>query len=242
MEAIELVKVRKLIPLAIMVLLLAAGLIAAAALLPNEITRPSSVIPTRLSLVQVSLEDFSVNITVFRTVNEWRSPQFDQLFRIVRLAGSGYALLPITLMVALFRRKTLKQLLASVAATTIICIVLKHVVPQPRPDALLGNVHHLYALTRCSFPSSDTAVTFAVAFSLLPQVPKWLKVSLIIYALLVGYGRMYVGVHFPLDVVAGALIGTLCSIGTASLLRSPSATKSQPKPFSVAFESDEATL
>ena len=58
-----------------------------------------------------------------------------------------------------------------------------------------------------SFPSSHTAIAFAVAIALFPFVPRPLAVAGIAYATLVGWSRIYLGVHYPLDVIAGAGIG-----------------------------------
>jgi len=58
-----------------------------------------------------------------------------------------------------------------------------------------------------SFPSSHTAVTLAVALALVPFLARPLAAVGIGYAVLVGWSRVYLGVHYPLDVLAGAGIG-----------------------------------
>ena len=58
-----------------------------------------------------------------------------------------------------------------------------------------------------SFPSSHTAVTVAVVIALVPFLPRALAWVAIAYAILVGWSRVYLGVHYPLDVLAGAGIG-----------------------------------
>lgn len=59
-----------------------------------------------------------------------------------------------------------------------------------------------------SFPSGHATVAFAMAFSLYFYNKK-LGVILLILALIVGLGRIYVGVHYPLDILGGILIGFL---------------------------------
>jgi undecaprenyl-diphosphatase len=67
-----------------------------------------------------------------------------------------------------------------------------------------------------SFPSSHTAVTVAVVIALVPFLPRVLAWVAIVYAVLVGWSRVYLGVHYPLDVLAGAGIGM--AVGGAVLV------------------------
>jgi undecaprenyl-diphosphatase len=61
---------------------------------------------------------------------------------------------------------------------------------------------------RFSFPSGHTAAAFAVAVAMTGTMPL-LVPPLLVLAIIVGYGRMYLGVHYPLDVGAGAAVGLL---------------------------------
>ena len=84
----------------------------------------------------------------------------------------------------------------------------KSVEMRPRPyEALADAVLRQDPASGTSFPSSHTAIAFAVAIALIPFLPRPLAVAGIAYAALVGWSRIYLGVHYPLDLIAGAGIG-----------------------------------
>ena len=94
--------------------------------------------------------------------------------------------------------------------------MLKDLFQQPRPALSLHGVHLLTihgipTPTINSFPSGDAALAFAIAMALAPGEKWYVQALLFVYALLIAYERVYVGVHFPLDVMSGALLGVLCA-------------------------------
>ncbi len=90
-----------------------------------------------------------------------------------------------------------------------ISTTLKLTVQRARPFTTYPDV--IYQKTEVgsySFPSGHTNFAFATATSLTLAFPKWyVIVPAYSYAAAVGYSRMYLGVHYPSDVLAGALIG-----------------------------------
>jgi membrane-associated phospholipid phosphatase len=75
--------------------------------------------------------------------------------------------------------------------------------------------------TTYSFPSGHTSVAFATATVLSLSFPKWYVITpAYSYAILVAYSRSYLGVHYPGDILAGAIIGTSSSLLTWRLQRS----------------------
>jgi undecaprenyl-diphosphatase len=70
--------------------------------------------------------------------------------------------------------------------------------PDPEPLVRLPETH--------SFPSGHATVSFACATVLALAVPR-LRVPLYLLAALISFSRVYVGVHYPFDVVAGAVLG-----------------------------------
>jgi undecaprenyl-diphosphatase len=93
--------------------------------------------------------------------------------------------------------------------------VLKPWIARPRPCAVLNQVHLLVGCgAGFAMPSSHAANLFgqAVLFSCQIKAARWYLLS---FALLVGLSRIFVGVHYPADVAAGALLGIMVGGGWA---------------------------
>ncbi len=108
----------------------------------------------------------------------------------------------------------------SVAGATLISYGLKKIIQRPRPYTT--GIPGLVTLEKekgLSMPSGHTTSTFALCVSLCASNPgKWeLMVPALLYASLIGYSRMYVGVHYPSDVLVGALVGTATALVTQKL-------------------------
>ena len=82
---------------------------------------------------------------------------------------------------------------------------------QARPFALGLGTQLIHHVADNGFPSDHTAVSFGVAVSLLLSGDV-LGPYAFVLALLVGFARIFVGVHFPTDVLAGAALGTLVAL------------------------------
>ncbi len=63
-----------------------------------------------------------------------------------------------------------------------------------------------------SFPSGHAGASFAVGVVYLVKGPRKIGIPAIIIAALIGFSRLYVGVHYPTDVIAGMITGTFCAI------------------------------
>jgi len=98
--------------------------------------------------------------------------------------------------------------LLAVAAADGIASLLKAAVGEDRPS----EPHPLIATPHShSFPSGHAATAFAAATVLSSFVPR-AAVAFFVLAAAVGYSRLYVGVHWPLDVLGGAAIGTATAL------------------------------
>lgn len=91
---------------------------------------------------------------------------------------------------------------------------LKLLVTRPRPYTVVeGLVPLLISGDPNSFPSGHTCAAFSAGLVWARTLPKaWMRRAAVIQAVLMGLSRLYVGVHYPSDVVGGALVGTVCAL------------------------------
>ena len=146
---------------------------------------------------------------IFRFVNDLPSVIYRPVWLVMQL-GSGLAI-PVVAGVALvFRRVRLAVGLAiGGEAANVLASVFKSVVGRGRPSALLTHVHVRGGLVAGNgYPSGHTAVAFALATIVALCVSSRWRWVFVAAAAIVGFARVYVGVHLPLDVVGGAALGT----------------------------------
>ncbi len=152
-------------------------------------------------------------------INGCHSPLWDHIMWFIS-GKLSWAPLYLTLLFFAFRKYTrhwwllvLTIALAITLADQISSSVLKDGIQRYRPShnlELQGLLHHVqnYKGGQYGFVSSHAANSFAVAmlFTLLLQKP-WVGISLLLWASVVSYSRIYLGVHYPSDIIGGALLG-----------------------------------
>ena len=89
---------------------------------------------------------------------------------------------------------------------------LKNIIARQRPFIVSDEVVPLVTiLSEYSFPSGHTALAFAIALVFYRLLPKKYGIVTILIAVLVGFSRVYLGVHYPSDVFGGFLIAFITS-------------------------------
>lgn len=110
-----------------------------------------------------------------------------------------------------WRRCGVSAIAAVVLAYVVVDVILKPLVCRERPFDVADFDLLMAAPDTWSFPSGHTASAFAGATAILIHSRRWGCVA-IVYAILVGISRMYLCVHWPTDVVAGALVGIAVAV------------------------------
>lgn len=111
------------------------------------------------------------------------------------------------------RRTGLIMLLCLLGVFVVNDLILKPLIARPRPfDTIPGLVSLVYE-DSFSFPSGHTSSSFACALPLALLLGRKKGILAYVLATLIALSRLYVGVHYPTDVIGGAVIGTLVSWG-----------------------------
>lgn len=101
---------------------------------------------------------------------------------------------------------TLISIPLSVGIAWVIADVLKHTFHTNRPFIALSNVHSLFPETGYAFPSAHSTAIAALAIAVYYRDKRWGYIFLL-SAVLIGLARVVAGVHFPIDIIGGYVIG-----------------------------------
>ncbi|HCB96352.1 MAG TPA: PAP2 family protein [Ruminococcus sp.] len=98
-------------------------------------------------------------------------------------------------------------------------IIIKHIVKRVRPCHNLGDDEQLIDRPRFySFPSGHTTASFAVVGVALLRCRLITFLPILVLAILIGFSRIYLRVHYLTDVIAGMILGLCCGIGSVFLM------------------------
>jgi undecaprenyl-diphosphatase len=185
-----------------------------------------------------------IDTEILLIINGWHSPWADRLMWIVSEKTTWFALygLLIGLLINRYHRssnhavKWLRRVPVCAVMIVVIALavgladfiasgILKDLVARPRPSRVpeLEGVLHLvngYRSGQYGFVSSHAAntMTCALLFSLLLR-NKIATVGLMLWVAINCYSRMYLGVHYPLDIIGGLLVGALVAVAAYYVVR-----------------------
>ena len=145
-----------------------------------------------------------------------RNPILNTIMVFVTSLGNGGILWIAATIVLFIPKKTRKiGIMSAVALLGSLIInnhIIKNIIQRPRPFATFPELQIIIPIpSEFSFPSGHTSSSFAAAAVFYRHLPKNLGLPSVILAGLIGFSRLYVGVHYPTDVIAGVVMGILLS-------------------------------
>ena len=143
--------------------------------------------------------------------------------------GIFWILLTLALLIVRKTRRVGVQCgVAMVIGLIVTNLIIKNWVARVRPYELIPGLECLVGIQKdFSFPSGHTTNSFACAWVLFWRAPRKWGVPALVMAVLISLSRLYVGVHYPTDVIGGLVIG-ICSACLALWLV-PKAEKKMPE-------------
>ncbi len=158
------------------------------------------------------------DVSSFRSINNSRSAFLD-----ATVGANDYSVLPIAIAAPVvfggvglaekdsYTFDTGVMIGVSEVSAYAVCDLLKNIVKRDRPYTTLSDVYtmHLDSADKYSMPSGHATVAFAIATALTLRYPKpYVYIPAFVWAAFVGYGRIYMGLHYPSDVLTGAVLGS----------------------------------
>lgn len=153
-----------------------------------------------------------------------RSDMMTPIWKFITFLGDVGWFWIVLSAILLIPKKTRKIGIACVISllvgTLITNVALKNIVARTRPYEVVPGLQLLIEKQNdFSFPSGHSSASFAVAMVLFKMVPKVWGIPAVVLAALIAFSRLYVGVHYPTDVIAGILIGIFSAWVAVKLIR-----------------------
>lgn len=150
--------------------------------------------------------------TVYYYISKAINPTMTIIAKIITTIGSGYVIIPVWVisMIAFSKRKESKYIFINLGSIFIVNQLLKLIVARPRPEE-----YRIVEEFGYSFPSGHSMVSmgfyglfiYFIYTNVKNKYLKWTSIAvLILMIILIGLSRIYLGVHYASDVIAGFCI------------------------------------
>ncbi|MFT5858161.1 MAG: membrane-associated phospholipid phosphatase [Flavobacteriaceae bacterium] len=156
------------------------------------------------------------DIDLLRKINIERNTDFDGFYKVLTHSMAPISLAaPVTVLAigfiqgdTLIKRKGV-MITGSLLLSTVVMVGMKWGIDRDRPFVTYQEIENLIPAGSPAFPSGHASMAFSTATSISIAYPKWyVIVPSFLWASGVGYSRMHLGVHYPSDVLVGAIIGS----------------------------------
>ncbi len=148
------------------------------------------------------------NVPLFRLLNGLHSPFTDPIWLALTSGGDGLLLGIVLGAFLVFNPRITALGLLLLILSALVVHAIKIALPMARPAEFLPGIHIIGPTLRSgSFPSGHAASALAAGLAVAHYARSWLMViSVLALSILVAISRVFVGAHFPLDVIAGLLV------------------------------------
>lgn len=158
----------------------------------------------------------NIDIDILNKINSNRNATLDPTFKVITNTAVPLSIAtPVVLYsIGLIKKDSLIKQKALIVgetflASAFITLASKKIIKRERPYLRYATLDPVVFENSYSMPSAHTSSAFATATSLSLAYPKWyVVVPSFVWASSVGYSRMHLGVHYPSDVLVGALVGS----------------------------------
>ena len=143
------------------------------------------------------------------------------LLAVSRMGDFGFIWIAVSLAFAFFVKTRLAgiSMLTSLLFGYLVCnLTMKPLFERLRPCDLVEGMSLITCPPDFSFPSGHTTSSFAASTALAVFYPR-LGIPALLFAALMAFSRLYLFVHFPSDIIVGAIVGSLCAWAACTLVK-----------------------
>lgn len=167
------------------------------------------------------ISDWDISVLVW-IAEHMRSAFLTPVMKFITYTGNAgiiWIILSVVLVcIPKYRKAGIASAIALVIDLLCVNICVKPLAHRIRPYVYSDEVSLIIKKAAdYSFPSGHTAAAFASSMAILRSEHKKLGTCAVIYAAIMGFSRLYVGIHYPTDVLAGMVLGDLFGLAGAAI-------------------------